>query len=70
VLSISQAIDFVAEATAHALPSAAGPVKWATMAFLSGIVGLLIGAVSIPVIGFVFAPARKLLKGLWYKGQG
>jgi predicted DNA repair protein MutK len=62
VHSVSRAIDFVAEAAA--LPSVAGPVKWAAMAFLSGIVGLLIGAVSIPIIGFVFAPAWKLLKGM------
>jgi hypothetical protein len=34
------------------------------MAFLSGIVGLFIGAVSIPVIGFAIAPAWKLFKSL------
>jgi hypothetical protein len=37
------------------------------MAFLSGIVGLSIGAVSIPVIGFAVAPAWKLLKGILRK---
>jgi len=31
------------------------------VALLSGIVGLLIGAVSILVIGFIFMPAWKLL---------
>ena len=39
------------------------------MAFLLGIVGLLIGAVSIPVIGFAFAPGWKLLKDILYKRQ-
>ena len=53
---VGQAINTAAEATAHALPSVAGPVKWIVMAALSGGVGLSIGAVSIPVIGFVFAP--------------
>jgi hypothetical protein len=49
------------DATARALPSAAGSVKWTIMALPSGIVGLLIGAVSIPAIEFIFTPAWKLL---------
>jgi predicted DNA repair protein MutK len=64
VLSVGRAISSAAEAAAHALPSVAGPVKWAVIAFLSGIVGLTIGAVSIPVLGFVLAPAWRLLKGI------
>jgi predicted DNA repair protein MutK len=60
--SVGQAIDFAAEALANALPSAAMPLKWTVAAFLSGIVGLLVGAASIPLVGFVFAPAWKLLK--------
>jgi hypothetical protein len=59
--SVSQAISSGAEAAARALPSAAGAMKWTVTAFLSGIVGLLIGAVSIPIIGFLFKPAWKLL---------
>jgi predicted DNA repair protein MutK len=59
-----QAINSAAEAAAHALPSAAGAVKWLVAAVLSGVVGLSIGAASIPVIGFAFAPAWKLLKGI------
>jgi uncharacterized protein len=66
--SVGRAINFAAEAVAHALPSAAGPAKWAIMAFLSGIVGLLVGAVSIPIVGFLFAPAWKLLKQILSKG--
>ena len=61
VHSVSQAISSGADAAARALPSAAGPVKWTVMALLSGIVGLVIGAVSIPAIGFIFTPAWKLL---------
>jgi predicted DNA repair protein MutK len=70
VHSVGQAINSAAEAAAHVLSSAAGPVKWTVMAFLSGIVGLLIGAVSIPIIGFVFAPTWKLIKGILCKRQG
>jgi len=70
VHSVGHAINSAAEAAAHALPSAAGPVKWTVMAFLSGIVGLIIGAVSIPVIGFAIAPAWKLLKGILRRRQG
>jgi uncharacterized protein len=70
VHSVGRAINSIAELAAHALPSAAGPVKWTVAAFLSGIVGLLIGAVSIPVIGFAFAPAWKRLKDIARKRAG
>src|SRR5262245_45899497 len=69
VHSVGQAINATADAAAHALPSAAGPVKWIVTAFLSGIAGLAIGTASIPVIGFVVAPAWKLLKGILCKPQ-
>ena len=64
VHSVSQAINSAAEATTHTLPSATGPIKWVTMAFLSGIIGLVIGMASIPVIGFAVAPAWKRLKSI------
>jgi uncharacterized protein len=67
VHSVGHSINSAAEAAAHALPSAGGLIKWTVMAFLSGIVGLSIGAVSIPVIGFAVAPAWKLLKGILRK---
>ena len=66
--SVGHAINSAAEAAAHALPSAAGPVSWTVTAFLSGIVGLIIGTVSIPVIGFAIAPAWRLLKGYFCAG--
>jgi hypothetical protein len=40
------------------------------MAFLSGIAGLLIGAISIPAIEFAFAPAWKLLKEILGNRKG
>jgi hypothetical protein len=70
VHSIGQSIHAAAEVAAHALPFAAGPVKWTVMAFLSGIVGLLIGAVSIPIIGFAFASAWKLFKASYASAKG
>ena len=62
--AIGLAIEAAAEAAAHALPSAAGVLEWTVMAVISGALGLLIGAVSIPVVEFIFAPAWKLLKSI------
>jgi predicted DNA repair protein MutK len=64
VHSVSQAINSAAEAAAHTLPSAAGPIRWVIMASLSAIIGLVIGMVSIPIIGFAVAPAWKRLKSI------
>jgi predicted DNA repair protein MutK len=69
VHSVAQVFDAAAEAAAHALPSVTGPMTWAVTAFLSGIVGLLVGAMSIPVIGFAVAPAWKLVKSSFYNGE-
>jgi uncharacterized protein len=68
VHSVAQIIHAAAEAAAHELPSV-GPTTWAVTAFLSGIVGLLVGAMSIPVIGFAVAPAWKLVKNSFFKGE-
>jgi uncharacterized protein len=70
VHSVGHAINSAAEAAAHAVPSAAVPVKWTVTALLSGVVGLSVGAVSIPVIGFTFAPAWKLVKATLGGHQG
>ena len=45
------------------LPAAAGLLEWIAHAAISGVIGLLIGAACIPIIGFVVAPAWKRLKG-------
>ena len=60
--SIAAAVETAVEAAAHLLPSAASALEWIVVAALSGGVGLLIGAASIPVVGLVFAPTWKLLK--------
>jgi predicted DNA repair protein MutK len=61
--SIGHAVHAATEAAAHALPAAAGLLEWIAHAAISGVIGLLIGAACIPVIGFVVAPAWKRLKG-------
>ncbi len=62
--AIAHAIDVAGEAAAHVLPSVGGAADWVVTAILSGIAGLLVGALSIPLSGFVLAPAWKLLKGV------
>lgn len=61
--AIGHAIHHVAEA-AHAVPVAQAAVEWIVSAIGAGIVGLAIGAVLIPVTGYVIAPAWKTVKGL------
>ncbi|UPJ50766.1 DUF808 domain-containing protein [Bradyrhizobium sp. 200] len=60
--AIGHAVKSAAEAVAHAFPPLAAILEWAVEAAISGVIGLLVGAASIPVVGFVFAPAWKLLK--------
>jgi len=60
--SIGHAVHAATQAAAHALPSAAGVLEWIAHAAISGVIGLLIGAACIPVIGLVVAPAWKRLK--------
>jgi len=62
VHSVGHTINSAAEAAGHALPSAGGLIKWTVMAFLSGAVGLSIGAVLIPIIGFAVAPALETVE--------
>ena len=60
--AIDHAIDTAAETAAHALPPIAKVAQWTVTALGSGLVGLLIGGILIPVVGYGFAPAWKLLK--------
>ena len=62
--SIGHAVHAATQAAAHALPPAAGVLEWIAHAAISGVIGLLIGAACIPVIGLAVAPAWKCLKGL------
>lgn len=60
--AIHQFIHAAKETAAHAFPAAAGILEWIAEAAISGVVGLVVGAASIPVVGFIFAPSWKLLK--------
>ena len=62
---LGHAIGSAAQGAADALPPVAAVVKWTVGSFLSGITGLLVGGISIPIIGFTVAPAWKLLKRTW-----
>jgi predicted DNA repair protein MutK len=62
--AIAHAIDGAGEAAARALPSVGSAVEWIVTAALSGIVGLVIGALAIPLAGKVVAPLWRLVKGL------
>jgi predicted DNA repair protein MutK len=63
VPAIGEAIHHAAEAARHALPAAGGVLAWAVTAAASGIVGLLLGALMIPLTGFVIAPLWKVARG-------
>ncbi len=60
--SIESTVHAAAETAAHALPSAAGALESIVEAAISGVLGLLIGAATIPIVGFAVAPAWKGLK--------
>ncbi len=60
--SIGSTVHAAAAAAAHALPSAAGALEWIVEAAISGVLGLLIGAATIPIVGCAVAPAWKGLK--------
>jgi predicted DNA repair protein MutK len=60
--SVGLTVHAAAEAAAHALPSAAGALEWMVEAAISGVIGLLVGAASIPIVGYAVAPAWKQLK--------
>jgi predicted DNA repair protein MutK len=58
---LGEFIHHAAEVSAHALPPVSGAAAWIVTAAGSGLVGLLVGAALIPIIGFVLAPAWKAL---------
>ncbi len=62
--AIGHAIHHAAETVAHAVPFAQAAIEWIVSAAGAGIVGLVMGAVLIPVSGYVIAPAWTAVKGL------
>src|SRR5690606_8379864 len=53
---LGHAIQDLAGATARALPAAGGVVKWLITATLDGLFGLVVGILTMPVVGNVLAP--------------
>ena len=59
---VDHVIAGLATAASRAVPWAAKTVEWIVIASLSGLFGLLIGAILIPVVGFAVAPAWRVTK--------
>jgi predicted DNA repair protein MutK len=55
--SVAHAIHNVAERAAHALEPMRGAAEWMVTAIGSGLVGLAVGGLIIPVAGYVLGPA-------------
>ena len=60
-------IETAAHWAEHTFPSIGGVAGWFATAFVDFIFGLILGALLIPVVGYVIAPAMKAIKGLMPK---
>ena len=54
-----------AAAAASRVPYAEGLVTWLVTAMASGLIGLVVGGLLIPLTTFVLAPAWQMISGLW-----
>jgi predicted DNA repair protein MutK len=62
--AIGHAIHHAAEVAGHAVPFAQAVVEWVIGAAGAGLFGLALGALLIPLAGYLIAPAWKLLKSV------
>jgi uncharacterized protein len=62
--SIYEFIHHAGEAAAQALSWMPATAEWIVTAALYGVVGVVIGAVSIPLVGYILAPAWKASKSI------
>ena len=53
--------------TARLLPALSGAVSWIATAALSGVIGLVVGAITIPVVEYLLAPVAKAVTGMFGK---
>ena len=60
--AIHHAVHAAEEAAARIFPPAAAVLAWIAEAAISGVVGLVIGGLTIPVVGFALAPAWAKVK--------
>ncbi len=65
--AVAHALHHAAETVGHAMPFANSAVEWIVGAAGAGIIGLAIGAILIPLVGYVVAPAWTGVKGLFAK---
>jgi len=61
--ALGHAIHDVAVAAGHAVPRIGGAVEWLVSAAASGLVGLLLGAILIPLIHYVAVPLLRAMRG-------
>jgi predicted DNA repair protein MutK len=66
---LGHAIHDAAVAAGHAAPALGGAVEWLVSAAGSGLVGLIVGALLIPLIHFVAVPVLKALRGKGKKAE-
>ena len=61
--SATHAVHAASEAAAKALPAVGGLASWAVTALVSGVIGLVLGGILIPVTEYVIAPLWRLARG-------
>jgi predicted DNA repair protein MutK len=61
--AIQHAVHAAQEAAVRAFPPAAGLLAWIVEAAISGVIGLVVGGATIPVVGYALAPAWASAKG-------
>jgi hypothetical protein len=61
--ALGHGIHDAAVAAGRGVPSGAGAIEWIVNAAGSGIVGLVLGALLIPVVSRVIAPLWRLARG-------
>lgn len=59
---VGRTVRAATEAAAHILPSVAGIVEWTAEALISGVLGLLVGALAIPAVEYGLSPAWNRLR--------
>lgn len=59
----THAVHAASDAAARALPAIAGIASWSVTALASGLIGLVLGAILIPVTEHVIAPLWRLVRG-------
>ena len=62
--ALAHGIEYAAEVASDAVPAVAAVVEWLVTAAASGLLGLLVGGLLIPVVGMIIAPVWKQVTAL------